>query len=143
MSSFIASLDQGRVFRFTVGDLVEGLLFLDVVWRRAALFGLEQRLSPEAVTALTPQEALQLKLTTLAQKIFAEQVRHIRLNCLFWQEMEGGLLAPLRGLESRVSAAFAGMEWATLQHCYNNMALVDAEAESEDFMRLARAEGLL
>jgi hypothetical protein len=136
----LLSLSQ---IRFTAGDLIEGLSFLDVVCRRAVLFGLEQGLGVRDVIWMTYDRARTLRLTRLSKRVLQEMPRHITLDFVFWHELEGGAVAPLTRLESDTAAAFAGITWETLQRSYASMAWVDSEAEADDFMRVARAEGLL
>jgi hypothetical protein len=132
-----------KIVRFTAGDLTEGLGFLDVAQRRATLFGLEQNLTVSEVIGMTHRLALMLPLSDLSRSIVYETARHIRLDLLFWTTNDRGLMQPLLTLGQDVQAAFAGMTWDQLQHHYHTMAWVDSEIEGEDFMRLAREEGLL
>jgi hypothetical protein len=139
MSKIIA-LD--RHLRFTAGDLIEGLSFLDVVARRATLFCLEQGLDPSRVVTLTHGDAARLPLTPIGRTVLRESPRHVLFPLLFWRELGQGVLSPLSDLEGEVSAAFAGMTWRQLRDHYTHMAWVDAEIEGEDFARRAREEGL-
>jgi hypothetical protein len=132
-----------KIVRFTAGDLTEGLGFLDVAQRRATLFGLEQNLTVSEVIGMTRRVAMMLPLSDLSRSIVYETTPHIRLDLLFWTTDDSGVIRPLLTLGHDVEVAFAGMPWYQLQHHYHTMAWVDSEIEGEDFMRLAREEGLL
>jgi hypothetical protein len=128
---------------FTAGDFVEGLAFMDAGWRRAVLFGMEQRLSCNAVIELTHARVAAMELTELSRAIVQQQPRHIRLNYLFWHTLDSGMVLPLIGLEAMLQGAFGGMSWDDLAHAYRNMPWVDFELEHDHFMMTARELGLL
>jgi hypothetical protein len=142
MSDFLTRLRNVRPV-FTVGDLVEGLGFMEEAERRAVLFGMEQQLTANQVTEMTHRLAMQLPLTPLSREIIFQQARHIRLDHLFWIELQGGVVAPITGLDLAVRQAFAGMSWDDLQLAYRSMAMIDHDADYRDFLSVARAEGLI
>ena len=138
---FIRSL--GRESKFTAGDLVEGLAYLEPVARRAVLFGLEQRLSIGDVIEMTHARARGMQLTPIADAAVTQCARHIRLHYVFWTTLPDGLIAPLIDLGRQVTAAFGGMSWADLQSAYARMEWVDHQVDAEHFLMLVRREGLL
>ena len=143
MSAYLEALKTQRPFVFTAGDLIEGLSFLEPTWRRAVLFGLEQGLDAESVVTMTHKRARQMRLTELARAVVEQSPRHIRLEYLFWQQLQDGLVTPLIGFADQVRVAFAGMEWATLLGLYPKMVWLDLEFEAEHFAMTARELGLI
>lgn len=119
---------------FTAGDLVEGLEYLDPQVRRAILFGLETHLSPAAVSELTFREAAHMRLSEVARRIVAVQPQHFRIPYVFWIEVDGFAL-PILDLERQVCGAFGGMSWLDLTIAYENMVMVDENADHDDFCR--------
>lgn len=139
---FSASLSE-RGATFTAGDLVEGLEYLGLEWRRAVLFGLEQRLSCETTVNLTRAQARQLPLTGISQRILEESPVHIHLRNVFWQTLEDGSACPLIGLRDVAGAAFAGIRWESLLKLYAGMVWVDFAAEADHFIQALHEQGLV
>jgi hypothetical protein len=140
---FVRSLALVKVVPFTVGDLVEGLAFLEPVERRAVLFGLEQKLPIDTVIDMTHARAARLNLTPIADAAIKQCPRHIRLHYIFWGQLQDGLIAPLLDLERQVTGAFGGMTWDDLSVAYSNMLWVDHDHDAEHFLMLARQQGVL
>ncbi len=125
---------------FTAGDLVEGLAFMDVVERRAVLFGIDTSLTADQVCEITHTQALQLQLTPLSAEIVRASPRHIRFDRLFWAIDAGGLVVPMLNLNRTVAECFGGMDLADLTAAYKRMQWIDYQLEADFFMAQLRAE---
>lgn len=62
------------------------------------------------------------------------QPRHLRLNYVFREYLEGGQAMPLFGLAESVSGVAMGRSFAELQALYDRMVWVDSAAEAQAFM---------
>lgn len=142
MRDYLLGIGTTRVV-FTAGDLREGLESLSYVYRRAIIFGLEQRLSAAEVVELTHADVHSRTLTPFAESVVAHSEIYPRLQCVFWVELSNGLISPLFDLEIETSVAFGGMTWHDLQSAYSTMVWVDHEQEASDFLAVARQQGVL
>lgn len=141
-TSYLSAVSRAKA-TFTAGDLREGLEFLPLVYRRAVIFGLEQRLTLQEIMGLSHSEVYSRTLTPFAESAVAHCERHPRLSCVFWHELSDGLISPLLDLEDQVCAAFGGMGWSDLARAYLTMAWLDHEREAEDFLAEAARQGIL
>lgn len=128
---------------FTAADLIDGMSFMEPVYRRAVLFGLEQKMSVQEVTNITHARARLHELTPFSEEILKQQPRHIRLNYVFWAELSDGLITPLIDLEATVQASFGLMSWDDLTRAYAGMIWTDEQIDAEHFIMVARMEGAL
>lgn len=79
--------------------------------------------------------------------IVRSQPRHLRLNYVFWKDLEGGGQAEsLLGLAESVNGVALGRTIAELQALYDRLVWVDSAAEAEAFLgevRSTQSSGLL
>lgn len=139
---FVQSLGSAPTV-FTVGDLCEGLGFLESTARRAVVFGLEQRLTSSEVVEMTHAGAAKLQLTPLAEAAVKQCPRHIRLHYVFWGQLPDGMITPLLNLERQVEGAFGGMSWMDLRAAYERMVWIDHQHDTEHFIMMAKRQGVL
>jgi hypothetical protein len=72
--------------------------------------------------------------------IVRSQPRHLRLNYVFWEDLEGsGQAESLLGLAESVSGAALGRSIAELQALYDRLVWVDSAAEAEAFLGEVRS----
>jgi hypothetical protein len=125
---------------FTVRDLRLALAPLSLVRRKAVLFGIETRLSATTVMMLRWKVAWGIDpLPRLASDILKSQPRHIRMECVFWEQLPSGLVTPLFQLEESLFLA-SQLTWDELQARYDQMVWVDTDLEAQAFMRLVSRE---
>ena len=139
---FVQSLGSATAV-FTVGDLCEGLGFLEPNARRAVVFGLEQRLTCSDVIEMTHAGVAKLQLTPFATAAVKQCPRHIRLHYVFWGQLQDGMITPLLNLERQVEGAFGGMSWMDLRAAYERMVWVDHQHDTEHFLMMARRHGVI
>lgn len=119
--------------QFTSGDLVEWLGQTTVARRRALLFCLETDLDPREVIELTWRDLRRVQMNSLAHELVRASVRHIRLPYVFWDTMPNGAAAPLFGLHETALEISQGLGMSVLRKLYNNMIMLDSNAEAEQF----------
>jgi hypothetical protein len=120
----------------TLGDFTDALYFseLSLSRRKALLFALETNTKPEDVVALTWNKALRLKFSPLAMAILNTQPRHIRLNYVFWEEIDTfGMAGPLFGLSQNLQETFEGLSFHQVKKLYDAAPQVDPFIEGEEF----------
>jgi hypothetical protein len=103
--------------------------------RRAAVFyTLDSQGTLEGTVMLSWKEALRDHHTEFTRDIVRCQPRHLRLNYVFREYLEGGQAMPLFGLAESVSGVAMGRSFAELQALYDRMVWVDSAAEAQAFM---------
>lgn len=125
------------VSRFFVDELIDGLLILSESRRRACLYALESRMSPQEVADLTwaGMIRMDLELTPLMRDIMSDQVRHIRLPYIFWEQASPTIATPLLKLQDSIEHAF-DMAYGQLQTGYGSMVVIDRNADADHFLGL-------
>ncbi|CAG9229038.1 hypothetical protein [Burkholderia vietnamiensis] len=118
---------------FTLGDLRVLLAPLSTARRSAVLFSLDNKLALDDVVMLGWKEALRGEFTEFGKDIVRSQLRHIRLDYVFWEYLDNGVAAPLFGLEDSVKSVSLGRNFAGLQALYDRMVWIDTRAEADDF----------
>lgn len=127
---------MGELPVMTIGDFTDALYFaeLSTVRRKAMLFALVTGTKPEDVVALTWNKALRMKFTPLVSAILFSQPRHIRLNYVFWEEIDTfGMAGPLFGLSQDFQEAFEGLTFKQVKALFDKAPQVDAFVEGEEF----------
>lgn len=120
----------------TLGDFTDALYFseLSVMRRKAMLFALETNTKPEDVVALTWNMALRMRYSQLAAAILNTQPRHIRLNYVFWEEIDTfGMAGPLFGLSQNFQETFEGLAFHQVKKLFDQAPQVDPFIEGEEF----------
>lgn len=107
----------------TVDELAVVLDSFSLTRRRALLFALEARVTPAQTVLLDWKTAGRMALSSLAAELLKLTPRHLRLNYCFWEYLEGGIAAPLFGLEQSIP------NWKLMQTRYDDLLLIDTEAE--------------
>jgi len=120
---------------FTLADLRALLAPLSTVRRAAVLYTLDARGSLDDTVILEWKEALRMQHTEFTRDIVRGQPRHLRLDYVFWEYLEGGQAAPLFGLADSLSGVSMGRSFTDLQALYDRMVWVDSRAEAESFVR--------
>jgi hypothetical protein len=77
--------------------------------------------------------------TELTLDIVRSQSRHLRLNYVFWEDLEGGQAVSLLGLAESVSGVAMGRSIAELQAFYDRLVWVDSAAEAQAFLGEVRS----
>jgi hypothetical protein len=119
----------------TAFEFTEWLSCVSLSRRRALLFALEMRMSPKDVIALEWKDVSKLRLTDLAYGIIIHLPRHFKLRYVFWDYLSNGSAAPLFGLAESALEVSQGMGFHVLQELYNNMIMIDQNAELGSFTR--------
>lgn len=121
---------EPRDTTITAGMLKRGFATMQRPRPAAILFGLESGLEVEQVVSLTWDKAKRLTLTPYAARILNSQPVHVRYPYVFWSEPAKP--RPLFGLSQEVFEVF-GLVWAELVAAYDQIVLVDEDAEREIF----------
>ncbi|MDP9155272.1 MAG: hypothetical protein M3O74_13590 [Pseudomonadota bacterium] len=119
---------------FTLGDLRTLLAPLSNTRKQAVFYTLETHGTLENTMILGWKEALRTPATDLAKEIVRAQPRHLRLDYVFWEYLEGGQAAPLFDLADCVKEAAMGRSFELLQVLYDEMVWIDGKAEAEHFV---------
>ena len=120
---------------FTLADLRALLAPLSSVRRAAVLYTLDSHGTLEGTVMLSWKEALRDHHTEFTRDIVRLQPRHLRLNYVFWEYLDGGQAVPLFGLAESVSEVAMGRSFAELQVLYDRMVWIDSKVEAESFVR--------
>jgi hypothetical protein len=120
---------------FTLADLRALLAPLSTVRRAAVLYTLDSHGTLEDTVMLSWKDALRNHHAEFTRDIVRGQPRHLRLNYVFWEYLEGGHAVPLFGLAESVSGVTMDRSFAELQALYDRMVWVDSAAEAEGFLR--------
>ena len=124
---------------FMVDELVDGLVRLKPVRRRAVLWALERREDPQATADLTWKRALQLRqLPGTCQDILAlqDRTRHMKVPYVFWEWATEQIAAPLLEFKWTVEQAFH-CTWPELTLRYRRMIKVHRGADAAHLMLMA------
>lgn len=97
---------------FTLGDLRALLAPLSNTRKQAVLYTLDTHGTLDHTTILGWKEALRMPVSEFARDIIQAQPRHLRLDYVFWEYLEGGSAAPLFGLEDSVREVTMGRGFA-------------------------------
>jgi hypothetical protein len=119
---------------FTLGDLRALLAPLSNTRKQAVLYTLDMHGTLDHTTILGWKEALRMPVSEFARDIIRAQPRHLRLDYVFWEYLEGGSAAPLFGLEDSVREVTMGRSFAELQELYDRMIWIDSRVEAEHFV---------
>lgn len=121
--------------RITVDELVAWLSEASEVRRRAILFALETKMPIADVIELTWPRLNMIKhqIPGYALKLAHSTPRHIRLNYVFWENMQGMIAGPLFGLAETVLEVSQGLGYEALQRLYDTTIPIDTNADFEDF----------
>jgi hypothetical protein len=119
---------------FTLADLRALLAPLSSVRRAAVLYTLDSHGTPEETVMLSWKDALRNHRTDFTRDIVRAQPRHLRLNYVFWEYLEGGQAVPLFGFADSVGEATMGRSFAELQALYDRMVWVDSAVEARAFL---------
>jgi hypothetical protein len=125
---------------FTLGDLRALLAPLSNTRKQAVLYTLDTAGTLDHTTILGWKEALRMPVSKFARDIIQAQPRHLRLDYVFWEYLEGGSAAPLFGLEDSVREVTMGRSFAELQELYDRMVWIDSRIELEHFVRTLSKE---
>lgn len=118
---------------FTLGDLRVLLAPLSSARRAAVLWALDTHSTIDDAVLLGWKEALRADYTPFAKDLVRNQLRHLRLDYVFWEYLDNGAAAPLFGLEDSVREVAMGRSFRELQALYDGMIWVDTRAEAESF----------
>jgi hypothetical protein len=113
---------------FTLGDLRTLFAPLSNTRKQAILDTLDHTIN------LGWKEGLRTAASEFARDIVRAQPRHLRLDYVFWEYLEGGSAAPLFGLEDSVREVTMGWSFAELQELYDRMVWIDSKVEAEHFV---------
>lgn len=119
---------------FTLADLRALLAPLSSVRRAAVLYTLDSHGTLEDTVMLSWKDALRNHHTEFTRDIVRSQPRHLRLNYVFCEYLDGGQAVPLFGLAESVSGIAMGRSFAELQALYDRMVWVDSAAEAQALM---------
>jgi hypothetical protein len=120
---------------FTLADLRALLAPLSTVRRASVLYTLDSHGTLEDTVMLSWKDALRNHHTEFTRDIVRSQPRHLRLDYVFWEYLDGGMAVPLFGLEDNVRELTMGRSFPDLQALYDRMIWVDTNAEAADFGR--------
>lgn len=105
----------------TVSDLINGLIKLKDVYRKAVLFALETKSSLDEVASLTNAQAAQLaQESRLASEILSSCITSIKIKYVFWESSVNNHHHPLHNLDHEVLKGF-GFEFEKLSLKYKNI----------------------
>jgi hypothetical protein len=124
---------------FLVDELVDGLAKLKITRRRACLYALETRQSPQEAADLTwirVQERKQISPLARETLQASAQTRHLKLPYVFWEWATPTIATPLLKLEWSITQAF-GCSWPELTTRYERMIKLNRGAEAASLMELA------
>lgn len=127
---------MGEQPTMTLGDFTDALYFseLSLQRRKAMLFALESGIKPEDVVALTWNMVNRMKFSPLAKAVLESQPRHIRLNYVFWEEIDTyGMAGPLFGLSQNFQETFEGLRFNQVKTLFDRAPQVDPFIEGEEF----------
>jgi len=127
---------------FTLADLRALLAPLSTVRRAAVLYTLDSHGTLEDTVMLSWKDGLRNHHTEFTRDIVRGQPRHLRLNYVFWEYLDGGQAVPLFGLAESVSGVAMGRSFAELQALYDRMVWVDSAVEAQAFMADVQAMDL-
>lgn len=117
----IARFRSKQEHHITVSSLVDGLVRLDEIQRKALLFALESGLSLEEVSNLKVSQAQEAaRNSKLAKEIIKSCAVSIKTNYVFWQTNEEKEHVKLENLEQAIFEAF-GFTYDQLALKYQNI----------------------
>jgi len=120
---------------FTAGDLRVLLERLPLIRRKALLFCLETRMTPEDLVLLRRRNVFLPGLPPIAREIVRSVPAHLHIDLLFWEQVgeAPGITAPVFGLEASLRKVAEGMSFGELQRLYDRMEWIDEDLEVESF----------
>jgi len=107
--------------RITMPEVIELMTDMTLWQRRAFMFSLHSGLTPTETSRLSWKEVFKLNLCDAAIDILECQVRHIRIDNVFYDHDKQQLLA---GLEAEIYH-ITKIQWSTLQEMFDNVILID------------------
>jgi hypothetical protein len=119
-----------------MGDLTAALETVSLARRRAILFALETATEPADLVGLVWRNKSGRGLSTLASSIIQATPRHIKLPYVFWEEVEGGAVAPLFGLGHSFLEVSGGIPFVEYLKKYQGMLWIDPAADYDAFRQI-------
>jgi hypothetical protein len=120
---------------FISDELCEWLSGISLTRCHALLFALEMEMDPKTVIGLEWKDLSRFELTPVAKKIVDQAPRHMKLKYVFWDYLTNGSAAPLFGLGETALEVSQGLGFDVLQNLYNNLVIIDTEADLEGFLK--------
>lgn len=121
--------------RITASELCTWLSETTEVRRRALLFGFETGMNPNDVTSLTWKQLGRMRgVPMYARSLARSNVRHIRLDYVFWEWLPNMAAAPLFGLAETAIEISQGLSFDTLRSLYRTAIPIDTHADLESFL---------
>lgn len=121
--------------RITVDELTTWLSATTPVRRRAILFALETGMPIQEIINLTWKKLATLtSLSGYARRIAESNLRHIKLDYVFWENMQDTIAAPLFGLGETMHEVSQGLGYTALRRLYRECLPFDQRGDLEAFM---------
>lgn len=128
----LLSYRRANRVNLTIGELRQGLAYLDDMRATATLFALETGMNALDVTRLTRPRLTAWRrthqLSPLAAACLHRTPRHLSCPYVFWCETDDGAPLPLFGMDATIFEAF-GLVWAELEQGYARLIWIDTEAD--------------
>lgn len=134
---------MGQQATMTYGEFSDALKFSNLTEARIAaiMFSLESGLPPEEVVTLTWGLLSKGQFSEICHLIAHTRARHIKLNYVFWEQMEVfGIAGPLFALQDDFNTVFDGIPFEQVKEMYDRAPMVDNERDAAEFKAIVLSQ---